>query len=345
MNPNPPASRMAKEIAEIPGMLEHQVDKALDGCLRLGRELSAERPHGFLTCARGTSEHAANFFKYVVETRAGIPVASVGPSVASVYSAPLRLSGHVCMTFSQSGGSPDLAAFGRAASAGGARTVAVVNESGSPVEAVSDMVLPVLAGPETAVAATKSFVAMLFAGLGIAAGFLDDRSLERSLELFPGTARLALDCDWTHAEVPIARAGSLFCIGRGPGHAAAGEAALKLKEVCRLHAEAYSAAEVMHGPVVLAGRNLAALLFDSADGARNSILAADAELSGRSARTFLITEDASIPGRLPIPPSGHPLLVPLTQITAFYAYVEALCRRLGGNPDQSHGLRKVTETL
>lgn len=345
MNPNRPESRMAKEIAEIPDMLEHQVNKALDGCLRLGRELSNDHPRGFLTCARGTSEHAANFFKYVVETRAGIPVASVGPSVASVYSAPLRLSGHVCITFSQSGRSPDLAAFGRAASAGGARTVAVVNETGSPVESVSDFVLPVLAGPETVVAATKSFVAMLFAGLGIAAGFLDDRSLEKSLELFPGTARLALGCDWTHAEVPIARAGSLFCIGRGPGHAVAGEAALKLKEVCRLHAEAYSAAEVMHGPVVLAGHNLAALLFDSTDGARNSILAAGAELSGRSARTFLITDDAAIPGRLPIPPSGHPLLVPLTQITAFYAYVEALCRKLGGNPDQPVGLRKVTETL
>ena len=336
---------MAGEIAEIPEMLQHQVDRGLEGYLRLGRELSAARPRGFVTCARGTSEHAANFFKYVIETRAGIPVASVGPSVASVYSAPLRLSGHVCMTFSQSGRSPDLAAFGRAASAGGARTVALVNESGSPVEVVSDIALPVLAGPETAVAATKSFVAMLFAGLGIAAGLLDDSSIEASLELFPGSARLALDCDWTHAEVPIARAGSLFCIGRGPGHAAAGEAALKLKEVCRLHAEAYSAAEVMHGPVVLAGHNLAALLFDSADGARNSVLAADAELSGRSATTFLITEDPSIPGRLPIPPSGHPLLVPLTQITAFYAYVEALSRKLGGNPDQPHGLRKVTETV
>ena len=344
MNENLQASQMAKEIAEIPDVLQRQIDNGLDRYLDFGRELSVHRPRGFVTCARGTSEHAANFFKYVVESRTGIPVASIGPSVASVYSASLNLSGFVCMTFSQSGCSPDLAAFVRAASVGNARTVAIVNQSNSPVEQASDIALAVLAGPETAVAATKSFVSMLFAGLGVLSGFLNDRSLEESLRRFPNTARLALDCDWSRAEVPMARSGSLFCIGRGPGYAVAQEAALKLKETCRLHAEAYSAAEVMHGPVVLANRSFSALLFDSSDGARRSILAAKAELQGRLARTFLVTDDQAQPDRLAIPQSSHPLLVPLTQITAFYAYVETLCRKLGENADQPSGLQKVTET-
>lgn len=338
-------TRMLREIDEIPEVLARQITDGLPLYLDAGRRAAALNPRGFVTCARGTSDHAATFFKYVMETRTGLPVASIGPSVASVYDAHLRLKDFVCLTISQSGGSPDLLAFQRAAKAGGAMTLAILNETNNPVGREADSVLPILAGPEKAVAATKSFVGSLFVILGFVAGFTEDEVLETALKDISKSAREALACDWTSAALPLVRAGSVFTIGRGPGMAVAAEAALKLKETCRIHAEVFSSAEVLHGPVVLAERKFAALAFQPNDPSRQSVREAVNRMVGKRACVFSVTNQENIESTLTVPDVSQELLLPLVQIISFYKFVETLAGHLGENVDAPDGLKKVTTTI
>ncbi len=334
---------MAAEIAEIPEMIERQL-RSIETYLEAGHMLELDGTHGIVTCARGTSDHAATFCKYLIETQIGLPVASIGPSVASVYDAKLHLNGFACLTFSQSGGSPDLALLQRAAKAGGAKTIAILNQVESPVGNEADHVLPVLAGPEKAVAATKSYVGMLTASLGIVAGYLENKALVDALNSLPELAREALDCDCSVANTPLARCSSLYCIGRGLNMAIAAEAALKLKETCRLHAEAYSAAELLHGPVAIAGDNLGALIFGSEGKAARAIDTAYERLRKDGARAYLVhPKQGSF--RLPIPKSDYELIDPVLQAICFYRFVERLSVEIGENPDAPPGLVKVTETV
>lgn len=338
-------TQMAREINEIPQVLRRQIDKGLDLYVKAGRQAAASSPRGFVTCARGTSDHAATFFKYVMEMRTGLPVASIGPSVASVYGSPLKLDDFICLTISQSGGSADIVALQQAARKGGASTIAILNETDSPVGAAADTVLPALAGPEIAVAATKSFVSTLFAILGFVAGFTNDVDLEAALRDFPGAASQALDCDWSQAQLALARASSVYSVGRGPNLAVAAEAALKLKETCRIHAEVFSAAEVLHGPVVLADRNFAALLFDPEDQSQGSMDDAASAMRAKQTSAFSISTRQNSDLVLSVPTVDHQLLLPLVQIIAFYKFVEAFAHDLGENADAPDGLNKVTVTV
>ena len=334
---------MAAEIAEIPVMIERQLS-VLSTYLEIGRALKRDGTHGIVTCARGTSDHAAMFCKYLIETQIGLPVASIGPSIASVYDAKLRLNGYACLTFSQSGGSPDLALLQRTAKAGGAKTIAILNQIESPVGYAADHVLPVLAGHENAVAATKSYVGMLSASLGIVAGYLGSKTLIDALHSLPGLAHEALECDWSVAQLRLARTRSLFCIGRGLNMAVAAEAALKLKETCRLHAEAYSAAELLHGPVSIANDRLGALVFGTEGKSADTITAAFERLLKEGAQAFLVHPDKGVQ-RLPVPKSGNELIDPILQVISFYQFVEKLSSGLGENPDAPTGLVKVTLTV
>ncbi|MCY4376049.1 MAG: SIS domain-containing protein [Spirochaetaceae bacterium] len=187
---------MAREIAEIPAVAARQVSLGLTEYRALGVRLRKRAPAVIVTCARGSSDNAAVYLKYLVETRVGIPVAAIGPSVASVYDARLSLDRAVCVTISQSGGSPDLVSLQDHARAGGAATLALLNTRDSPVGSSADEVVPVMAGPETAVAATKSLVASLVAIAGIVAGWTDDGALARGLEALPESLAASLACGW-----------------------------------------------------------------------------------------------------------------------------------------------------
>ena len=334
---------MAAEIAEIPDVIARQLD-ALDTYLEAGRRLHQDGTRGLVTCGRGTSDHAATFFKYLMETKVGLPVASIGPSVATVYGSKLRLAGFACLTFSQSGGSPDLAALQQAARDGGARTTAVLNVLDSPVGEGADLVLPVLAGPERAVAATKSFVGMMVASLAIVAGYLNDGELPVALKSLPDLARDALGRNWSHAGPPLVRANSLYCVGRGLNMAVAAEAALKLKETCHLHAEACSAAELFHGPVAIADGSFGALVFGARGGAERSIDASIARLRELGVSVYKV-ESGSDNGTLSTPATEHEALDPVLQAIAFYKFAEGLAVNLGEDPDAPPGLKKVTETV
>ena len=339
------ATAMAREIAEIPEVVARQLGEGLPLYREAGALLRAEPPRLFVTSARGSSDHAATFFKYLMEVRCGIPVASIGPSVGSVYDAALRLEGCAVLTISQSGASPDLVALQERAAAGGARTLALLNHAASPVGVGAQSVLPLLAGPERAVAATKSFVASLVAVTAILAGMTGDDALLESLTRLPDSLARATAVDWAEARVPVAAAASVYTISRGPGLAVALEAALKLKETCGLHGEAFSAAELRHGPIALAGPRLAALVFVPEDRSRDGVLEAAAALHRAGARVFATDETPGGPAALESVPAPHPLLAPICQAASLYRFAERLAASLDLDPDQPPHLAKVTETL
>ena len=204
--------------------------------------------------------------------------------------------------------------------------------------------LPVLAGLERAVAATKSFAGMLFASLAILAGYRQDWEMRAAFEELPGLALEALGLDWSSAALPLARSGSLFCVSRGTGLAVAAEAALKFKETCRLHAEAHSAAELFHGPVAIVNERFPVLFFGARGSAESSLDAAIKGLRKRGACVLLAHPDSE-KASLPMPRSRQEVFDPLIQSVAFYKFVERLARDLGKDPDAPPGLNKVTKTV
>ena len=336
---------MRREIAEIPEAAARLLD-ASDGALAAaGRQLRELSPPVVATVARGSSDHAASFLKYAIEITAGVPVASLGPSIASIYGARLKLANAACLTISQSGKSPDIVAMAEAARAGGALTIAINNTAGSPLALASDHSIDILAGVEKSVAATKSFVNSAVAGLLLLAHWTGDDDLLAALRRLPEHFRKAIDCDWMPIAPALTGENSLFILGRGPSVAIANEAALKFKETCAMHAEAYSAAEVMHGPLALVGPGFPVVALAARDASEPSMGQTADLMSGKGASVFVTSALAEKATKLPHAATGHPITDPLTLIVSFYAFVEAFARHRGLNPDQPPNLRKVTETI
>lgn len=333
---------MAAEIASIPQVVAHQIATGLADYAGIGRQLAALRPPCVVTCARGSSDHAALYFKYLTEIGAGVPVASVGPSVTSVYGGGLRVPGTPVIAVSQSGGSPDLAAFLAASGAAGMPTFALVNTPGAPLARAAGQAISLHAGPERAVAATKSFVCSLVALAAIHAAWLADDALTDAIRALPEALAEAIGADWSPALDGFARQTSAYVVSRGPALAIAAEAALKLKETCLLHAEAFSAAEVRHGPFALAGEALCALVFQPRDAGAASVRETVQRLRAAGGTVFVA---GASDGALPAPPARHPLLDPICQIAAFYGFVERLSVARGHDPDNPRHLAKVTRTV
>jgi glucosamine--fructose-6-phosphate aminotransferase (isomerizing) len=336
---------MRQEILEIPEAAARLLD-ASDGAIEAaGRRLRALSPRVMTTVARGSSDHAASFLKYATELTAGVPVASIGPSIASIYGAKLKFEGAACLTISQSGKSPDIVAMAKAARAGGALTIALTNTAGSPLAEASDHAIDIRAGEEKSVAATKSFVNSAVAGLMLLAHWTGDDALHAALRGLPASFSKAVDCDWMGIADALAGENSLYFLGRGPSAAMANEAALKLKETCAMHAEAYSAAEVMHGPLALIEPGFPVVALAARDASEQSMAEAADLLAGKGASVFVTSALAAKAKMLPHAATGHPLTDPLPLIVSFYAFVEAFARRRGLDPDRPPNLRKVTETI
>lgn len=337
-------STMSREIDEIPAVVARQVGELAPLYEEIGASLRRSDPKTVVTCARGSSDHAARYFQYLTGIRLGLPVASIGPSLASVYSSPLRLEGGLCVAVSQSGKSPDLIALQAAARAGGGRCLAVVNVEDSPLADKADLVAPLGAGPEVAVAATKSFVSSLVALASIVASWAEDEELQEGLKALPEALDRALDVDLSRAFEHVRVGSSSFTLGRGPGLAVSDEAALKLKEVCRAHAESFSAAEVLHGPIAIADGVFSALAFGSADEGETSVIDAVDRLRATGARVHLLDSTEQGVDVLRTVAAPHPLLNPVVQITSFYRAIEQRAAQLGLDADKPAHLKKVTET-
>lgn len=338
-------THMRREIEEIPQAAARLLDGSGPALTAAGRDIRERDPNFIVSVARGSSDHAATFIKYAVELTAGLAVASVGPSIASIYGAKLRLNGSACLAISQSGKSPDIVAMVESARSRGALTVALTNTAGSPLASACDHAIDILAGPERSVAATKTFVNSALAGLALMAHCTQDEALLAALRQLPQHFEKAIACDWMALAGALANHGSLFVLGRGPSYAIASEAALKFKETCAMHAEAYSAAEVMHGPLALVGPGFPVLTLAARDASHRSVAEAADDLAGKGAASFITSDGAKKAISLPFVATGHPLTDPLPLVVSFYAFIEAFARHRGLDPDTPPNLRKVTETI
>ncbi|MFO1034122.1 MAG: SIS domain-containing protein [Hyphomicrobiales bacterium] len=334
------SSLMRQEALEAPEAVARFLTTNAPALAALEQRLAAAPPTFAVTCARGSSDNAAAYFKYALEIADGTPVASLGASVVSVYGTRLKLSGALCLTISQSGQSPDIVALQEEARRAGALTVALVNADNSPVGRSADICLSLCAGPEKSVAATKSFIASLAGAAAIVAAWRGDAALKAALSDLPEQLRRACAGTWPEFVETLAAAHSLYVLGRGPAFPIAAEIALKLKETCALHAEAYSAAEVMHGPLELVQTGFPAIVLAPEDAAQPAMKAAAQRLAGLGAKALLLGG-----GGFPLTPAGHALLQPLPLVQTAYLAIEALARRRGRNPDTPHNLKKVTETV
>ncbi|HEX6741592.1 MAG TPA: SIS domain-containing protein [Sphingomicrobium sp.] len=334
----PETTRMFAEAAESADVVARQLAANAAPIGGLAERLRAAPPRGVLTYARGSSDHAATFAKYVLETRLRVLTTSAAPSIASVYGEMPDVAGMLALAISQSGRSPDILAGLAAAKSAGALAVALVNDEDSPLAEMADVAIPLHAGSERSVAATKSYLAALSAILHLVAEWSEDRRLAESLQAAPELLRQAWRCDWSPLAERLTRSSSLFVVGRGPGFGIAQEAALKLKETCRIQAEAFSAAELRHGPMALVGPDFPLLLFRQDDETAAGIDELADELRARGVPLFVAGRD------LPAPPA-HPLVEPMLQIMALYRVANAVSLARGLDPDRPPHLSKVTETL
>ena len=222
--------------------------------------------------------------------------------------------------------------------------VAVVNDPHSPLAQAAEVVIPMLAGPERSVAATKTFIASLFVILQLIAAWTDDSELHGALGDVPHVLRRAWGLDWSAAVAALIAAQGLLVLGRGPSLAIAQELALKLKETSCLHAEAFSAAEVKHGPMALVGPGFPVIMLAPYDEGQAAFAALAGDFVSRGA-TVMLT-GCQQPGALELPslPGLYPWIAPLAAVQSAYRLAAALSVARGFDPDSPPHLRKVTKT-
>ena len=335
---------MFREASEVPAVVARQRVRNGEALAGLGEKLRANPPRALVTLARGSSDHAATYARYLIERHAGVITGSLSPSIASLYGTAPRFDDAVVLAISQSGKSPDLLAAAEQARANGAFVIAMVNEEDSPLASLADVTITLAAGPERSVAATKSFIATLSATLALLQAWTQNPAIGAALDQLPEKLQQAWALDWTPALPLLVNANSMYVVARGHGFGVAQEAALKLKETCAISAEAFSAAEVRHGPMTLVRDGFPVLLLGQADESLNGVI----ELAGKCASfgaTVISAGVPDVPGIILPTIAADPLIEPILEIASFYRLVNALALGRGRNPDQPPHLAKVTETV
>ena len=334
---------MHGEAAEAPAVVRAQLAANAVRVAGVAGRLRASPPRAVVTCARGSSDHAATFARYLIETRLGVLTSSAAPSVSSVYEAPPNLEGAVMIAISQSGASPDLLSTVSDARNAGARIIALVNAESSPLAQLADDLLPLGAGAELSVAATKSYIASLAAIVQLVAAWSQDAALAAALAAAPQMLEHAFALDWGAAVSRLTPAHNLYVIGRGVGLGVAQEAALKFKEACGLHAEAVSAAELRHGPMALVRAGFPLLVLAQDDESRAGVAQLAGEMAAQGADVLMA--GAPVAGATMLPTlAAHPVIEPLLLVQSFYRMANALSLARGRDPDRPPHLSKVTET-
>ncbi|WP_346837192.1 SIS domain-containing protein [Microbulbifer sp. SAOS-129_SWC] len=327
---------MESEAREAPDRIAEQLQNNAAAMAALGARLRSQPPKFVMIVGRGSSDHAGVFAKYLIEIETGTPTFAAAPSVSSVYGRKLKLDGALVIVISQSGRSPDILAQARMAKEAGAYTVALVNDESAPIGEIVDELLPLKAGPEKAVAATKSYLATLSAVLQLVANWTEDSALLEAVDALPQTLREAVDSDTQLRPEDLAAVSNLVVLGRGPGYGITRELALKLKEVCNIHAESFSSAEFLHGPVTLVEQKLTVV----------NVPIEDESYQAHSEQIADIIRRGGTLVNLHVPSKGvHPRVAPLALLQRFYIDVAHVAISRGINPDEPAGLKKVTQTV
>jgi len=332
---------MAGEIREIPLTTERLLAEH-DRVAAVADRIRRANPRVVVISGRGSSGNAGTFLRYLFETGAGLLVSTSAPSVVTTYGRSIDMRNAVFIVISQSGRSPDLVTGAQAARKSGALTIAIVNDVTSPVALACELTLPVGAGPERAVAATKSVVLSMVVGAQLIASLTRDHALSEKIKQLPQRFSHALTCDWSAWSASFAAARAAFVIGRGFGLGPAREVALKIAETMRLPTLSYSAAEVRHGPLASASAETPLLVLRQNDGSSAMVDALIADLRARKLNVFSVGDPG---GTLPWIGNDDPICDAITMLLPAYATIEQAARDRGFDPDNPPNLTKITETL
>ncbi|OLR90269.1 SIS domain-containing protein [Actinokineospora bangkokensis] len=337
---------MRAEIAEQPGVLGAAVERR--GALApVAGRVRGFAPRFALFAARGSSDHAALYAKYLTEVLLGLPSGLVSPSTTTLYGARPDLSGVLHVTVSQSGGSPDLVEATRSARERGALTVAVTNTPGSPLAEVAELSVDIGAGPELAVAATKTYSATLLALYLLVDAVRGGTGADvADLGELAASALAGSEGPVAEAVTRLRFVDRVVTTGRGYSSATAAEAALKLAETSYLSARSYSGADLLHGPVAAVGADTAVLAFTSAGrggAAMEPVLAAVREAGADVVAVGSAAAEVPAAVRVGVPRTAEEV-APILEVLPAQRLALELSLARGGNPDRPRGLNKVTQT-
>jgi glucosamine--fructose-6-phosphate aminotransferase (isomerizing) len=335
------ASAMARETAEIPAAAERLLART-DVFAAIAERIEQAKPRIVVFCGRGSSGHVGVYLRYLFETRLGLLASAAAPSVVTAYRRPPQLHGALFVVVSQSGRSPDLVNATQVARKFGALTLAIVNDENSPAAAASELVLPIGAGAEHSVAATKTVTLSMIAGARLVTALGRDDDLNDGLKYLPPRLSGALDCDWSAWAESAAGAPAAFVVGRGYGLGCVREIALKVSEILRVPALGYSAAELRHGPRASITPATPVLVLRQDDEAAATIDELVRDLNDAGESVFAAGGAA---GTLPWIGDGHPVCDPVLMLIPAYRAIEAAARWRGFDPDNPPYLSKVTRTL
>lgn len=337
-------SLMLKEALSAADCVALQLENDVERYAELGRKLRTTTFNTALTVARGSSDHAANYCAYLIMARMGRIVASLPMSLVTLYKSPLVTRDTLTIAISQSGQSPDVVEPIRYFRDGGATTIALVNDIDSPLAAAAEWAMPLRAGKEQSVAATKSFITSLVAGARLVAQWQNDPELTEGLAALPEALCSAAQVDWSPALEVLTPARNIMVVGRGISFPIALESALKFKETSALQAEAFSGAEIKHGPMALIEDGYPLLIFATRGPTQAGLIALAAEMRTRGARV-LLAAPSDVPERdLTLPTAATPDLDPIVAVQAFYVMAAHLSKARGMDPDRPRHLSKVTKT-
>ena len=337
-------SMMLKEAASAAECVALQLASDVERYAELGHKLRTTSFNSALTVARGSSDHAANYCAYLIMARLGRIVASLPMSLVTLNKSPLIARDTLAIAISQSGQSPDVVEPIRYFREGGATTVALLNEIDSPLGAAAEWAMPLHAGKEKSVAATKSFITSLVASARMVANWQNDPELLNGLAGLPDALRAATLVDWGPALDVLAPARNIMVVGRGISFPLALESALKFKETSALQAEAFSGAEIKHGPMALIEEGYPLLIYATRGPTQAGLVALAAEMRTRGARVLLAAPADVAERDLTLPTAATPDLDPIVAVQAFYVMAARLAEARGMDPDSPRHLSKVTKT-
>ena len=339
-----PNSLMYQEALSAGDCVAQQLAQDAERYAELGRALRSTNFHSAVTVARGSSDHASSYLAYLIMARMGRLVTSLPMSLITLYKSPLVTRDTLAVSISQSGQSPDVVEPIRYFRDGGATTVALVNDIDSPLAHAAEWAMPLRAGKEQSVAATKSFITSLVAGARMVAQWQNDPELLGGLEALPEALLEATRVDWSPAIDVLAPARNIMVVGRGISFPVALESALKFKETSALQAEAFSGAEIKHGPMALIEEGYPLLIFATRGPTQAGLLQLASEMRGRGAKVLLAAPADVAERDLTLPVAATPDLDPIVAIQSFYVMAAKLSAARGMDPDAPRHLSKVTKT-
>ena len=341
-------SLMESEVRSQPAMLARLVEDAAPVVAEIGRAIARRRPRFALLAARGSSDHAAIYGKYLLETQASLVASLAAPSVYSLYGRSPDVRDALAIGISQSGQSPDIVAVLDGARRAGALALAVTNDEASPLARVADLVLPLRVGPERSVAATKTFTAELLA-LWLVVAAVTGADPGPARRVAEDVAGGLLSAERALAGVSLGDAASpIVVVGRGYGFPIALEIALKLREVGIRNAQGFSAADLLHGHIAAVRAGTAGIVVGAAGPTLASLLDCTAALRARGARTVVVSDAPELRQAadvaVPVAAATESLsVIPVTVAGQWLTLQDAMTRGL--DPDRPPGLEKIVRTV